>query len=203
VVSPTTTDSYLLLCCSAAYGVATISRLLTIICEPYKRDCILQKRPMILRNLLIEATPYLVLHLIAIPRCVAARRVALDRALFCKRDPQILTQKRPTNSHITTNYSLVASCLTHSYLLLYGFIPTALLSCDLLPIADRMAQNLEIISKTLQLSTRRTRILMGFIVRTIYYVALIVNPMGWILVRWKVLEIISRFSGTLQGGEDP
>ena len=27
--------------------------------EPYKRDCILQKRPMILRNLLIVATPYI------------------------------------------------------------------------------------------------------------------------------------------------
>ena len=26
--------------------------------EPYKRDCILQKRPIILRSLLIVATPY-------------------------------------------------------------------------------------------------------------------------------------------------
>ena len=34
------------------------------------------------------------------------------------------------------------------------------------PIADRVAQHLEIISKNFQLSTRRTRILMGFI---IYY----------------------------------
>ena len=50
------------------------------------------------------------------------------------------------------------------------------------PIADRVAQNLEIISKNFQFSTRRTRILMGFI---IYYVVLIVNPMGRILVCWK------------------
>ena len=49
-----------------AYGVAwvaTISRLLKIIDsfakKPYKRDDILQKRPEILRSLLIVATPYL------------------------------------------------------------------------------------------------------------------------------------------------
>ena len=48
------------------------------------------------------------------------------------------------------------------------------------PIADRAAQNLEIISKNFQFSTRRTRILMEFI---IYYLVLIVNPMGRILVR--------------------
>ena len=44
------------------YGVATISRLLKIQVsfakEPYKRDDILQKRPIIFRSLLIAATPY-------------------------------------------------------------------------------------------------------------------------------------------------
>ena len=35
---------------------------------------------------------------------------------------------------------------------------------DLQPIADRVAQNLEIISKNFQFGTRRTRILMGFII---------------------------------------
>ena len=53
------------------------------------------------------------------------------------------------------------------------------------PIANRVAQNLEMISKNLQLSTRRTRILMGFI---LYYLVLIVNPMGRILVRWKSVK---------------
>ena len=42
--------------------MATISRLLKIIGffakEPYKTEDILQKRPIILRSLLIEATPY-------------------------------------------------------------------------------------------------------------------------------------------------
>jgi len=42
------------------YGVATISRLLKTMGffakEPYKRDYILQKRPVILRSLLIVAT---------------------------------------------------------------------------------------------------------------------------------------------------
>jgi len=51
------------------------------------------------------------------------------------------------------------------------------------PIADRVAQNLEIISNNFQFSTRRTRILMGFVISTIYYVVLIVNPMGRSLVR--------------------
>ena len=48
------------------------------------------------------------------------------------------------------------------------------------PIADRVAQNLEIISKNFQFSIRCTRILMGLI---IYYLVLIVNLMGRILVR--------------------
>jgi len=55
-----------------------------------------------------------------------------------------------------------------------------MLDVMLQPIADRVAQHLEIISKNFRFSTRRTRILMGFI---IYYLALIVNPMGRILVR--------------------
>ena len=38
--------------------------------------------------------------------------------------------------------------------------------CLLQPIADKVARNLEIISKNFQFSTRRTRILMGFIVST-------------------------------------
>jgi len=50
------------------------------------------------------------------------------------------------------------------------------------PIADRVSQHLEIISKNFQFSTRRTRILMGFI---IYCLVLIVNPICRILVRWK------------------
>jgi len=50
------------------------------------------------------------------------------------------------------------------------------------PIADRSAQHLEILSKHFRFSTRRTRILMGFI---IYYLVLIVNPVGRILVCWK------------------
>jgi len=49
------------------------------------------------------------------------------------------------------------------------------------PIADRVAQNLQIISKNVQFSTKRTRILLGFI---IYYLVQIVNPMGRILVGW-------------------
>ena len=52
--------------CGIVYGVATTSRLFKIIClfckQPYKRDGILQKRPIILRSLLIVATPYEYMH---------------------------------------------------------------------------------------------------------------------------------------------
>jgi len=57
------------------------------------------------------------------------------------------------------------------------------------PIADRLAEHLEIISKSFQIITRRTKILMGFI---IYYLVLIIHSMGRILVLWNFLEIISR-----------
>jgi len=48
------------------------------------------------------------------------------------------------------------------------------------PIADKVAQNLEIVSKNFRFSTRHTRILTGLV---IYNLVLIVNPMGRILVR--------------------
>jgi len=52
------------------------------------------------------------------------------------------------------------------------------------PIADRMAQNLEITSVKNQVLVpgRHTGILIGFIISTIFYIVLIVNPMGRILV---------------------
>ena len=65
------------------------------------------------------------------------------------------------------------------------------------PIAYRVAKKIDIMSKNFQFSTRRTRILMGFIISTIYHLVLIVNPMGRILVRWIFLQIISRFCSTL------
>jgi len=62
------------------------------------------------------------------------------------------------------------------------------------PIADRMAQNLEIVSKNFQFITRRTRILMGFIICTIYYVVLIQAELWFV---HKLLERISRLCATL------
>jgi len=53
------------------------------------------------------------------------------------------------------------------------------------PIANRVALNLEIISKNFLFSTRRTRILMRC---TIYYLVLFVNPIGRILVRSKKIQ---------------
>jgi len=48
------------------------------------------------------------------------------------------------------------------------------------PIPDGVAQHLEMISKDFRFSTRRARLLMGLV---IYYLVLIVTPMGRILVR--------------------
>jgi len=77
-------------------------------------------------------------------------------------------------------------------LFLFLFLNSYVLQAQ--PIADKVAQNLEIISKTFQSCIRRTRILMGFFD---IYVVLIVNPMSRILVRWNFLAIISRFCATL------
>jgi len=72
----------------------------------------------------------------------------------------------------------------HSHMWHHSWLQSLMPShhCLIQPIADRVAQHLEIISKNLQFHTRRTRILMGFIN---YYLVLIVNPMGRMLVRWK------------------
>jgi len=53
------------------------------------------------------------------------------------------------------------------------------------PVADRVALNLEMISKNFQFSTKRTRSLMGFIT---YHLVLIVNSMVRILVRWVIFQ---------------
>jgi len=95
-----------------------------------------------------------------------------------------------THQHTTTHSAYLKDMLsfsfpTHTYLSLA--LPLSLSvalsrSLSLALSASIMAQNLEIVSKTIQLSTRRTRILMGFI---IYYLVLTVNPMGRILICWK------------------
>jgi len=76
----------------------------------------------------------------------------------------------------------------------YLHVPCDVLSSSIMPylyvqpIADTVAQNLEIISKNFEFSSRRTRILMKCIISTIYYVVLIINLMVGILVRWKLLQ---------------
>jgi len=62
------------------------------------------------------------------------------------------------------------------------------------PIADRVTQNLEIISKNFESSTRRTRILIGFEFASCYYNLLIVATMGRILVCWQSFTYISQDS---------
>ena len=68
------------------------------------------------------------------------------------------------------------------------YIIDLLAACFTAKIADRVAQNLENITENFQFSTSRTRILIGFIISTCYYVILIVNPMGRIMVRWKIFR---------------
>jgi len=74
------------------------------------------------------------------------------------------------HSYIVASFICMYDCVTVTYFI------------HIQPIADRVAQHLEIISKNFRFSTRRTRILMGLI---IYYLVLIVNPIGRILVRWN------------------
>jgi len=83
-------------------------------------------------------------------------------------------------SHATRTKCIVLQCVAVSCSPLH-LVSTCVLAY-IQPIADRVAQHLEIISKNFQFSTRRTKILMGFIM---YCLAMIVNPMGRILVRWK------------------
>jgi len=60
------------------------------------------------------------------------------------------------------------------------FVFRVYLTRVLQPIADRAAQNLEMISESFKFGTRCIRILMRFFM---YYLVLIVNPMGRILLR--------------------
>jgi len=62
----------------------------------------------------------------------------------------------------------------------FSFRKEKCLSSHIQPIAHRVAQHHEIMSKNFRFSARRTRILVGLI---IYHLVLIVNPMGRILAR--------------------
>ena len=97
-------------------------------------------------------------------------RMLKNIGLFCKRD----LQKRPIFCKETYIFKHPTH-RSHPIVISYRFNLVQ-------PIADRVAQNLEIVPKNSQFSTRRTRILMGFIISTIHYVVLIINPMGRILV---------------------
>jgi len=92
----------------------------------------------------------------------------------------------PTNAYMPRMHTCIhayvmkpQACITHECIHAYMHL---YIHKYIQPIADRVAQNFEIISEKFQFSTRRTSILMGFIISTIYYVVLIVNPMGRILV---------------------
>ena len=75
----------------------------------------------------------------------------------------------------------VVFCVCMRYVCMYERMYVCLHACVYVqPIADRVTLNLEIISKNLKFTTKCTNILMRLI---IYYMVLIVNPMGRILVR--------------------
>jgi len=84
------------------------------------------------------------------------------------------------DSRLMTDCSVLHDMTRDSWHITTGFLN--LWDIYLQPIADRVAQHLEITCEYFQFSTRRGRILMGFF---IYYLVLIVNPMGRIVVRWK------------------
>ena len=129
---------------------------------------LLQKRPMILRSLLIEATPYM--HLWAL-----FTHDVLETLICLSYRIHIYEYMCGCHKLFDCTYVFwMCGChelIGSTYMKKNTYVQ---------PIADRVAQHLELISKNFQFSTRRTRILMGFI---IYYLVLIVNPMGRILVR--------------------
>ena len=61
--------------------------------EPYKRDDILQKRPMILRSLLIVATPYLLQHTAATHTATERRKSAVYYKACCSSVLQCVLQQ--------------------------------------------------------------------------------------------------------------
>ena len=100
-----------------------------------------------------------------------------------------------TNTHVHTHtHTHRHVCI---YLRMWIFIHIIVYSYTLFakivePIADRVAHHLENISKNFRFSTKRTRILMGLI---FYYLVLIVNPMGGILVCWKSFKMNLEIQG--------
>jgi len=109
-------------------------------------------------------------------RCLSSRTIPWERrADFCWGTRCNTLQHAAT--HCSTRRAVVSSLSARIYIysqLLYIYIQ---------PIADRVAQNFEITSKNFRSSTRRTTILLGLI---IYYLVLIVNPMGRI---WFVEKV--------------
>ena len=73
--------------------------------------------------------------------------------------------------------------MLHIYVFIYICIDILKLFLYMHPIGDRVAQNLEIMSDNFQFSTRHTEILQGFIISTMLYMVVLVNPMDKILVR--------------------
>jgi len=73
---------------SDVYGGGLHLMCISFAKEPYKRDDILQKRPIILRSLLIEATPYVLIYSFAyihMYRVAKTHRIPyLDRSISAK-----------------------------------------------------------------------------------------------------------------------
>jgi len=123
--------------------------------------------------------------------CIYAGLFCIYAGLFCEATHFERCEFFVINTHFyhykgvqrsNTYRSLLYTHLLHMYKSLL-YICRSFLSSNTSftqPIADRVAQNLEIISKYFQFSTRRTRSIMGGIIS---YLVLIVNPMGRILVR--------------------
>jgi len=207
--------------------------------EPCKRDCILPKRPIFLRSLLIIATPYwfrlriplgerhvrrwfvlCVAVCCSVLQCVAvwphyyvaiiyvysshagiAVCCSVLQCVAVSCSEKMISEGVMSHSHASHVH---ASCLL-SHVCSVSHVSQSRLTCACLmsahlhPIAGRLPSNLKMISQIFRCSTRRTRILMWFIISTMLLPVLIVNPIGRILVCWKVLEIISRFLATLSG----
>ena len=118
------------------YGVATISRLLKIYVsfakEPYKRDYILQKRPIRLGSLLIVATPYVFVHLEVLFWKISYQEASSFTWKFCF--GRLVTKRRLVFQVLLCHFSTAASCFCMLHLVFWclgRFVPKI---CDVVKV---------------------------------------------------------------------
>jgi len=143
-------------CCSVLQCVAVCCSVLQCVAVYTINSNVLSSR-LSVRDLRWSYSHFLVRCCPTFPHYLHLPRIRWEVALSC---PSILS--RLCSLHATLRYTHSDAHAQVHYA--HCFVRSAL--CNVQPIADRVAQNLENIFKKFQFSTRRTKILMGFIIST-------------------------------------